>query len=280
MKQPSHSHRNILLLITALLWLLPNATQAQFDFPAMGGAAAAMGGATAAQTDFESASDNIALLGALQSAHLTLSIRQQFATEGMGYARFGGAIPVGFGSVGLTALHYGNSDYNELQISGAYGIPLGNNVRMGAGFHYLRSSTSDPYYDPQQLMTFSVALQYSPSERIAIGFSTYNPLAARMRTDIYTRVPARFNLGASYRPVENLTTLVEVEKNLYYDPTLRFGIEYCLQQHYAFRVGLVTHPTIYTFGFGFRQRHIGADLSAQLHAVLGLTPQLNLHYTF
>lgn len=268
------------LLLTVLICLVPIATHAQFDFPAMGGTSAAMGGATTALTDPESAFDNIALLGSLESARLSLSVRQQFAAEGLGYARLGGALPVGFGSVALTILHYGSSDYNELQVSGAYGIPLGHAVRIGTGIHYLRSSTSDPYYDPQQLMTFSIALQYAPSDRVTIGFTTYNPLAAKMHTDIYMRVPARFNLGASYRPIDDLTTLVEVEKNLYNDPTLRLGIEYCLQEHYTFRVGLVTHPTIYTFGFGYRQRHIGADLSAQLHAVLGLTPQVSIHYTF
>lgn len=266
----------IFLLLTGIALKL----QAQFDFPSMGGRSSALGGCSVALCDAESSLDNWASMGGLEHTVLSLSVRQQFVSEGMGYARFAAAVPVGFGAWGASLVHYGNSDYNEQQITLAYAIPAGRKVLLAAGLHYLHSATVDPYYNPVNLFTFSLSLQYAPSKRLTVGFKAYNPFAAELHTDVYMRTPARFNLGVAYRLIDELLAVVEAEKDLYNEATLRMGVEYHFFEHYAFRVGLNTHPTIYTFGFGMRQRHWGADVSAQLHQVLGMTPHLSAYYCF
>ncbi len=267
-------------VVLLLLGGFPVTLQAQFDFPSMGGRSAALGGCSVALDDAESSFDNWAAMGGLEHTVLSLSGRQQFVSEGLGYARLAAALPVGFGAWGASLLHYGNSDYNEQQVSLAYAAPAGRKVRVAAVLHYLHSATSDPYYDPVHLLTFSVAIQYAPSERLTVGFKAYNPLATEMHTDVYSRTPALLNLGVAYRLLDELLAVVEAEKNLYSEATLRMGLEYLFLENYAFRVGLNTHPTIYTFGLGIRQRHWGVDLSAQMHQVLGMTPQLSAYYSF
>ena len=270
--------RKVLITIVVLFYTAP--LFAQFDFPSLGGRSAAVGGCSVALDDAESAFDNLAAMGGLEHAVLSLSARQQFVAEGMGYARFAAAVPVGFGAWGASLVHYGNSDYNEQQLSLNYAIPAGRKVKVAAGFHYLHSGTSDAYYEPIHLVTFSVAVQYTPSERLTVGFKAFNPFAAELHTDVYMRTPARFNLGVAYRLLDELLAVVEAEKNLYCDATLRMGLEYHFLEHYDFRIGLNTRPTIYTIGFGMEQRHWGIGLSAQMHQVLGMTPQLSAYYCF
>ena len=262
-----------LVFMVALLFATP--LFAQFNFPAMGGRNAAMGGAAVALGDEESAMHNIAALAKVDNIAVAASFRQGFMEEGMGCASFGGVVPVGFGAVALTFLHFGNVDYNEQSVNLLYGIPIGQRIAMGVGFHYLHSGTSDPYYEPLNRMTFSLALRYAPTKAFSVGFRAFNPSAVVSDADASPRLPALLNLGLSYRLTEQLFAVAEVEKDLQHLATLRFGVEYLFHEVYAFRVGFNTQPAVYTFGFGLCKEHFGADIAAEFHSVLGLTPQLS-----
>ena len=267
-----------LVFMVALLFATP--LFAQFSFPAMGGRSAAMGGSAITLGDEESAMHNIAALAQVDNFAVAASFRQGFMEEGMGCASFGGVVPVGFGAGALTFLHFGNADYNEQGVNLLYGIPIGQRIAMGVGFHYLHSGTSDPYYEPLNRMTFSLALRYAPTKAFSVGFRAFNPSAVVSDADASPRLPALLNLGLSYRLTEQLLAVAEVEKDLQHLATLRFGVEYLFHEVYAFRVGFNTQPAVYTFGFGLCKEHFGADIAAEFHSVLGLTPQLSLNYRF
>ncbi len=270
--------RKIMIYMVALLFATP--LFAQFDFPAMNGRGAGMGDAVTALDDRESAMYNIAALAHLDGSVVATGFRQSFMAKGMGYFSLGAATPVGFGSGAVTLVHFGNSDYNEQCASLSYGISLGESISMGVSFHYLHSGTSDPYYEPLNRVTFSLALQYAPTEAFLVGFRAFNPVAVVSDDERSLRVPALFNLGFSYKIMEDLLAVAEVEKNLYQLATLRFGLEYIFVEDYAFRVGINTQPVIYTFGFGLRKDHFGVDIAAEFHNVLGFTPQMSLNYKF
>lgn len=271
------SHYRIILLV-ALLYATP--LFAQFDFPPSGGRSAAMGGASVVLDDGMSAMGNIVALGEMDRAMLALSARQSVGVDGMGYATIGGVKPVGFGALAALLDYFGNSDYNEERLSLAYAIPMGHAVSFGVAFHYLHSGTSDPYYDPLNRLTFSTALRYSPSKTLVVGFKAFNPVAIESDGNGSPRIPAVFNFGVSYWLLDDLLAVGEVEKNLYQRATLRFGLEYSVQEMYFFRVGINTQPAIYTFGIGAKFKDFGVDLAAQFHSALGLTPQLSLQYMF
>ena len=270
--------QKLLIFIVVLLNTAP--LFAQFDFPPMSGASAAMGGASVALSDNGTALYNVAGLARMERAEVSLAVRQGFLEEGLGYASVGGAVPTSFGSWAASVVHYGNSDYNEQQVSMAYAMPIGEFFSLGAAFHYLHSGTSDPYYDQLHRFTFSLAMQYFPSDELTVGFKAYNPVAVVAENAESVPVQALFNLGVAYRILDELLAVAEVEKNLYYQSTLRFALQYQFNDAYALRVGLNTKPVIYTFGAGVQFDHLGADFSVQIHNVLGMTPLLSAHYSF
>ena len=267
-----------IVFIVALLFATP--LFAQFEFLSLGGRGAAMGGTAVALDDASSAMAGIASLSGFERTEIALGVRQNFVAEGMGYAMLGGIFPIGFGAMSATVLHYGNSDYNEQQTTLAYALPLGRSVSMGVALHYLHSGTSDSYYDPINKLTFTMAVRYCPSNVLAVAFKAYNPAAVFIDRDDSQRIPSIFCLGISYRLMDELLAVSEVEKSLYQQATLRFGLEYTLQEVYFFRVGVNTQPAIYTLGFGLKLKDFTVDIAGQVHSVLGLTPQISIQYKF
>lgn len=270
--------KRLFVNIVALLFAVP--LFAQFDFPVMSGASAGMGGASVALDDDATALYATAGLASIDRGCASLAVRQNFIAQGMGYASAAMALPASHGAWAAAFINYGNKDYHEQQLSLAYGLAVGEAISIGAAFHYLRSATSDAYYQPLNRLTFSLALQYRPTDDLIVGFRAYNPVAALAETEQAVRTPALFNLGASYRMRDELMATAEVEKNVYYDYSLRFGLEYTFLYDYALRAGYSTNPSVYSFGAGIRKDHFGADLAVQLHQALGLTPQVALHYRF
>lgn len=270
--------RKLFVILVALHFATP--LFAQFDFLVMTGSGAAMGGVSVAMPDEQSAVTGIAGLATIEKRMVALSVRQGFGIEGMGYAGSDISWPLSFGGVGASLLHYGNSDYNEQRITMAYALPMGESVSFGVAFHYLHSGTSDSYYDPLNRFTFSAALRYAPDEQLQVAFRAYNPVAVIGENDRSVRVPALFNMGFSYQLLDGLLTVAEVEKNLYYPTSLRIGLQYRLMELYAFRLGVSTHPIVYTFGCGIEMEHLGLDMAFQMHNTLGMTSLLAMHYSF
>ena len=239
-----------------------------------------MGGTSVAITSPYAAVHNLAGLGNLDGGFAAIALRQSLVSSDMNLYGLAVATPLPFGGVGLQAQYFGDADYNEKQLTAAYGMPVNDELSLAVGFHLLHSSTSDPYYDPLLRLTFSLAVQYSPLDDLVIGFRTFNPVAMVAETNQAVRIAALFNLGVSYRIVNDLMATVEVEKNVYYDASLRFGMEYLFADYFAARVGAGTAPTFYSFGVAVRLQHLAVDLAAQVHSLLGISPLIALSYNF
>ena len=209
-----------------------------------------------------------------------MAFRQSFMVEGMGYCFAGVALPTKSGTWGADIIHYGNSDYHEQKVSIDYAMLLGRAVSAGVAFHYLHSGTSDAYYTPQNMFTFSLALQYLPSDRITVGFKAFNPIAVRLDSYDNVHIPAMFNLGMAYAFMDELIGVAEVEKQLYRPSTLRFGVEYCFYEQFFLCTGISTNPVVYSMGFRMQWHDVGFNMAAQMHQSLGFTPQLSLNYQF
>ena len=269
----------LLQRISLIVALLPAAPLfAQFDFPPLFGAGPSMGGMSLALADEGSVTSSVTALSRLKSNMVSVALRQDFMTEGMGYAAIAAALPTTAGNWTAAFTHYGNNDYGEQRLSLLYALPAKGPLTAGVGLHYLHSATADLHYTANNLFTFSAAMCYSPSKEFVISLGTYNPIAVKLNNGV--RTPALFSLGASYRLLNELLAAAEVEYSLKSYTSLRMGLQYSFLDNYSVRAGFNTQPVIYSFGFGIRWRHILIDVAAQFHNVLGLTPNLTLLYSF
>lgn len=230
--------------------------------------------------DMESAIYNLAGLAGQRQFAVAMGLRQDFLAEGMGYQWLGCVLPAATGTWSADYVRHGNTEYNEQKASVAYALPLSGQISLGAALHYLYSGTSDPYYTPQHLLTFSLATRYRPNERLTVGVRVYNPVSMRLTSAEEVHTPIFFTLGASYRLADELLAVAEVEKQLYHPESMRFGLEYCWNRYFYARAGVATQPIIWSLGLGMKRSHYAIDIAVQHHAVLGITPQLSGHYSF
>src|SRR5574344_1287121 len=254
------------------------AVSAQFVFPTQSARGAAMGGASVALDDFGSAASNIAGF-AHQKYTVAVAIDQNYARR-----TFKSLCAVVYSSkrstLAIDYSHYGNIDYNEQKTSLDYALAIGKKVNLGLAFHYLYSGTSDAYYLPVHLLTFSAGLQTRLSDHMLSGFQVFNTFGIRLNDDATSMIPILLNAGVSYKLMPNLLGTIEIEKNIYLTPCIRFGVEYDWNKKLFARAGFATQPIVYTFGVGLMQRHYAVNLAMQVHQVLGLAPQLSAYYRF
>lgn len=197
-----------------------------------------------------------------------IDYRQEFMTNGMADKAIWLSAPVhGSGQVGVHYSHYGNLDYHEQQLGAGYALRATEWLRIGASARWLHLGSSDSRYRPRQWLAAELLLHMEPST------STSFEVAAGTRPwDSCARFHLR--LGTAYRPVSQLLTALAVEQ----EDRLRFrlGMEYGYEKHFFVRAGMHTAPVTFCFGLGIRYGHYAFDLAAEVHSVLGITPQTSL----
>ena len=203
--------------------------------------------------------------GRLQVA---LDYRQSYLMAGM--ATKGLEVHANMGSLSTVAArysHFGDADYNEQQMSLAYGLHVNRWLQLGVAGRYLYSGTADAWYQPEHYLAAALIARAILGNRCEIA------LLAGTRPWDEAR-PWRWHASLGYRPVEGLLAVVEAESEECM--RARLGLEYCYEKLFFIRSGLATNPLTLSFGLGWRQQHYSIDLATEVHSALGLTPQVTL----
>lgn len=263
--------------IAVFLFLLAHlSVYAQFEISTIGARSAAMGGCSVALNDFWSGVHNMASPALHTRNTIGLAYRQNYLMEGMAYKSIATALPTRhYGTWTACYTHYGNIDYNEQTASAGYAMQIGKNLFLGGAVNYLHRGTSDPHYKPLNLLTVGVGLRYHANDKLAVGFCTKNPTMTTIDAAHHIRIPTTMNLGIAYQALPQLLTTAEIDKNIYYRPTVRLGIEYRLHQTFMARIGFSSNPATYTFGVSYCHTLGTIDLAMQTHSILGISPQLS-----
>lgn len=200
----------------------------------------------------------------------------------MGYKSIAAAIPIGKGGgFGIDYTHFGNLDYYQQKASLSHGLTVVKDyLALGVALHYFSIGTSDPHYDSQQTMTFSLGLQSHPSDKLALGLNLFNPTHLLLPNLSPQWLSCHINWGATYSINPELLALAEIEKDFSHPMRLRLGLEYNYSHTFFGRIGMATRPNIYTFGLGYWNKKYAIDLAIQIHQVLGANHQVSMYYKF
>lgn len=247
--------KKVALVLAAVFAVMP-ITMAQFHTTAHDARSGAMGGC----------------LFAPERVHVVvLDYRQGWLLSNLADKRISVAIPAGIGIVSAGYLHHGNSDYNEQNVYASYVINVAERLAVGIDARYLYAGSSDIHYQ---------SLHYVGAGAIImahLGQRTTMLLAAQTRPWDAGR-GFGMHLQVAYSPLQCLLTVLELESEEVW--RVRAGMEYCYENHFFIRSGFVTNPYITTLGLGVKYGAITVDLSAEVHSVLGITPQTSLRICF
>lgn len=273
--------RWIKIVAIIMLTIVSHCAHAQFEMPEYGTRSSGMGGCAAALKDFGSGIENIAALALLNCNQIALSTNVNHSLAALSTKNIAASVSTHKGGALLIKYqHFGQSQYNEQKTTIGYALTTGKMMNIGIALHYLHSGCEDSYYQRQNLITFSAGMQYYASESLTFGLKIFNPAMIRLQCADEIRIGTVMQAGIAYSISSNLMSSLEIEKQTYWKPSIKAGLEYALIESFMIRAGIASNPVRYSFGVGVERPHLHLGLSLQTHPTLGASPHLGIGYRF
>ena len=245
--------------------------------PHAGARGMAMGGTGVIFQDAYSLFGNQAGMAHLKELSVVAFAERRFSSVGINGAAAGVAYPMGNGTFGLQFQYFGIDLYNEQKVGLSYARKLMDNLSIGAQFNYLNTKIKD--YGNKGVVTFEVGFLATVTKEITLGAHIYSPMRVELIQD--ENLPTILKFGGAYRPSKKVMLTVEAEKDIDFDLMIKGGIEYFVHPSVAIRVGGSSHPTLVTFGAGFRLKNgMSIDIASSYHQTLGFSPGFSIHHSF
>ena len=254
----------------------------------LGARSAAIANASVTLSDIWSLHHNQAGLSGIRGITASVFYENRFGLKELGLKAVGLVIPVpnaGNGVFGLSFSQFGYSLYNDTKIGLAYAKKLGEKYSVGIQVDYFQTQIGEDY-GSTGAVTAEAGLIAELINNLYFGVHIFNPTRAKLldykvqETTVSEHVPTVMRCGLSYVFSEKVRLSVETEKDIYYEPFFKAGIEYQIIDQLYIRGGISTDPVYNSFGFGLNINRLCIDVAASRHQVLGYTTQVNLTYDF
>ena len=245
----------------------------------IGGRAAGMGNASIAFYDGWSGFNNQAGLAWCRKFSSGAYYENRFLIKELSIKAIGAVLPAKKGAFGLSLSHFGFSLYNEIKTGLAFGMNFGDSFSAGVQLDYMRFHVGDDY-GTDNLFTFEIGLQYRVKEKLCFGVHIFNPVPIKLTDDPVERLTTVIRFGIGWQISGNLLASAEIEKDLVNKPILKAGMEYHFVNPLYLRIGYLTDPSQFAFGFGLEFGKLSFDIASSYNMVLGFSPQGSVIYNF
>lgn len=145
-----------------------------------------------------------------------------------------------------------------------------NFFAFGINLNYNFVSIKD--YGSAGALSMDVGAISKPVGFLKFGFVLRNLIAGKIG-EAEEKLPKGIEFGIAFLPYDDLIVSAEINKEIYFRESFKYGVEYLLLDFVAIRLGLSNYPTQYSGGVGFRISSFQIDYSINNHQYLGLTHQ-------
>ena len=229
--------------------------------------------------DVWSSRNNQGSLGFIKQSNVGAFYENRFFVKELSQSGFASVVPMKKGTFGLAYSTIGYKLYRESHVTLAYGMQLNETVSLGIGMDYLTTRISD-IYGKAHALTGSFGLTVKLLSNLRIATHIYNPFRASITRYNNEKIPTIFKFGTQYIFSQKVFLVAEAEKTSRQKTNIKLGIEYNPASKIYLRVGGCTYPSQVSFGIGVLYKGLNIDVSSMFHSVLGVSPQIGLHYTF
>ncbi len=185
--------------------------------------------------------------------------------------------PLSFGSLSIGGMNYGFDLYKENKIVIGYSYNYLNKFFVGAAFNYHTVSIQN--YGNDAAIYFNLGGLIYLDENFRWGFAFNNINRATFGNE-QDQIPTILTSGLSYDLINNFSLNLAVEKELKFQPSVRFGIEYDIIKYLTIRTGFSNEPSRYSAGIGINYSNVSLDYAFYTHQDLGLTHQAGVIFSF
>jgi len=177
------------------------------------------------------------------------------------------SLPVKFG-IGVEM--FGFSLYKEtiFKVSLARDFNL---FSFGVNFNYNFISIKN--YGGAGALSIDVGFISRSLKFLRFGFMVRNLISGEIGRS-GEKLPKEIEFGVAFVPYENLIISAEIDKEIYFRETFKYGVEYLVLNLVALRFGLSNYPVQYSGGAGLKIYRFQIDYSVNNHQSLGLTHQI------
>lgn len=218
---------------------------------------------------------------------------QAFGMSELRIVALAAAAPTRYATFSATGRSYGFSEYRETRIGigAARGLPLSSSRQIDVGLSVQAHSISIEGFGSSTAISASLGAQVNvlPSLRAGLHARNISHVAQDDEAELsapLSTAPA-LAAGLAYKPTEAATIVIDAEKDLDFPIALRAGTEIWVIDLLAIRAGFSTglasdggSPSRISGGIGIRSGMIQADVAAEYHETLGLTPAVSLAVGF
>jgi len=275
-------------IISSILLMIVSPGFAGGENYPLGARSAAMGNASVTLSDVWSVHHNQAGLSGIKQPVAGIHYENRFGMKELSLkaAVFAFPLPGEGGNVlGLSMVSFGYSSYNDTKFGLSFGKILGDKYAIGLQLDYLQTSIAGDY-GRKGVLAAEVGLQAEILDDLSIGVHIFNPTRTKIleyeiqeKTEI-ERIPTIMRFGIKYAFSDKVFVTLETEKDVYFKPIFKGGIEYHPIDLLYLRGGLSSDPVYNSFGFGLDLNNFKLDFSASKHQVLGYTTQISFLYNF
>lgn len=185
--------------------------------------------------------------------------------------------PTSFGSFAIGGMTYGFELYRESKIKFGYSYNYLNTFFAGIGINYHTFSIQG--YGNQGLFYLDLGGLAYLTDDLRLGFLIHNINRVSL-SDLNDQIPSIINVGLSHDFLKKLSVNFSVEKDLRYNPSIQFGLDYEIIEYFSIRTGFSNQPSRYTAGVGINYSIFSLDYAFFSHSDLGLTHQAGVIISF
>lgn len=185
--------------------------------------------------------------------------------------------PLNFGSMAIGGMTYGYELYRESKIILGYSYNYENLFFAGAAVNY--HSVSIKNYGSAGTFYFNLGGLVYLLNDLRWGFYIHNINKATI-SDADDQIPMVLSTGFSFDIVKNFSLNFALEKDISYNPSVQFGIDYDIIEFLSLRIGTSNQPSRFTSGIGINYSVFSLDYAFFTHPDLGLTHQAGIILSF
>ena len=222
---------------------------------------------------------NQACLAYIEGISFGYYYENRFFEETMNLQALAVAIPAWNSVAGLNMIYFGNKNFYELKTGLTVAKLIYKNISSAIQFN-LHNVHQPDYYDDISAVSFEAGIFYR-SKIFSSGIHIFNFTNSAFKQLYNTKIPLIIEFGIGLNPYKKLFLTTELEINNQYGNIIKGGFEYYIIDRIITRIGFSTsYYSGYSFGLGFIQKHIKANVAFTQHIYLGLTPHIDFTYSF
>lgn len=263
-----------LLLLLLIAYSVPS--YAYIDNYPIGARSMALGNSSVTFSDVWSIHHNQAGLAFQKDISAGIFYESKFLVPQMGLKGGVIAVPTSSGVFGLNLVSFGYSQYNESKFGLAYARTFGESLSFGLQLDYLRTQIAENYGN-KGVIAGEAGVQARLTRNLILGAHIFN-LNRATGADNNEKIPTIMRAGLGYTFSDKVLVSVETEKDIDFNPIIKFGLEYHVIEALYLRAGASSQPFMSSFGVGVFVRNFQLDLAASMHPILGYSSQISLSY--